>query len=171
MNDYDKQAKDFLEKTNTSIEVEFLKVGDHFNDGVMRDIYNVTIKRGRRAFAFEFGQSVNDSGFYAMQGKRKTDLDRSLIGHPNLFYKLRQILPLAMIANDKLHYPKAPTEYSILACLTKYEVDTFDYFCSEFGYDTDSRKAKKIYKAVKKEWMNICSIWSSEEIEDLQEIN
>ena len=107
-----------------------------------------------------------------MQGKRKIDLDRSLIGHPNIYSHIRQESRIVFDNKiDIIHYPKAPTEYSILACLTKYEVDTFDYFCSEFGYDTDSRKAKKIYKAVKKEWMNICSIWSSEEIEDLQEIN
>ncbi len=30
-----------------------------------------------------------------------------------------------------------PTAYDILACLTKYEVGTFDDFCSNFGYDTD----------------------------------
>ena len=171
MNNYDKQANDFLEKTNTSIEVEFLKVGDHFNDGVMRDIYSVTIKRGQRSYWFEFGQSVNDSGFYAMQGKRRTDLDRSLIDKPDALRKIIILLPMQMIANDKIHYPKAPTEYSILACLTKHPVTTFEDFCSEYGYDEDSRKVKKIYKAVKDEWLNVCAIWSGEEIELLQEIN
>ena len=28
--------------------------------------------------------------------------------------------------------------------------ESFEYFCSEFGYDTDSRKAEKIYKQCEK---------------------
>jgi len=48
MNKYDTQANDFLEKTNTEIKIEFLKVGDHFKNGVIRDIYNITLKKGLR---------------------------------------------------------------------------------------------------------------------------
>lgn len=36
---------------------------------------------------------------------------------------------------------KMPTMYDVLTCLTKYDPDTFEDFCSEFGYDTDSRRA------------------------------
>lgn len=44
-----------------------------------------------------------------------------------------------------------PNLYDVLACLTKYDPNTFEDFCSEFGYDSDSRNAVKIYKAVCKE--------------------
>ena len=64
-----------------------------------------------------------------------------------------------------------PTNYDILACLQKYDVGSFDDFCSEFGYDEDSRKAEKTYNGVCKEYNNVCKIWSEEEIELLQEIN
>jgi len=64
-----------------------------------------------------------------------------------------------------------PTAYDILASLTKYEVGDFDNFCSEYGYDIDSRKAYKTYKTVLKEWKNVDRLFSSEQIELLQEIN
>lgn len=65
---------------------------------------------------------------------------------------------------------KTPTAYSVLACLQKYEVGTFENFCSEFGYDTDSRKAHKTYKAVVKEWENVQKLFSGTQLEQLQEI-
>ena len=64
-----------------------------------------------------------------------------------------------------------PTAYDVLSCLTKYDVGSFEDFCSEFGYDTDSRAAYKTYKAVLKEWKNIERLFTSEQIEMLQEIN
>lgn len=64
-----------------------------------------------------------------------------------------------------------PTAYDVLACLQKYEVGTFEDFCGEFGYDTDSKRSEKVYKAVVKEFDNVCKIWSDAEIEQLQEIN
>lgn len=65
---------------------------------------------------------------------------------------------------------KEPTTYDILSCLTKYDPETFEDFCSEFGYDTDSRSAKKIYKAVVKEYDNMCKLFNDKEMEVLREI-
>lgn len=45
-----------------------------------------------------------------------------------------------------------PDMYDILACLTKYDPGTFEDFCGNFGYDTDSRSAERTYKAVCKEY-------------------
>lgn len=64
----------------------------------------------------------------------------------------------------------APTPYDVLACLTKYDVGSFENFCGDFGYDVDSRKAYKTYKAVLREWKNVELLWTPEEIELLQEI-
>lgn len=66
---------------------------------------------------------------------------------------------------------KHPTAYDILACLTKYDPGTFENFCGDFGYDTDSRSAVKVYKAVRKEWNNVSKLFTESEIEQLQEIN
>lgn len=62
-----------------------------------------------------------------------------------------------------------PTEYDILACLQKYDVGSFEDFCYEFGYDIDSRKAEKTYKAVVKEYNNVERVFG-DIIEELQEI-
>jgi hypothetical protein len=63
-----------------------------------------------------------------------------------------------------------PTAYDVLACLTKYEVGSFEYFCSDYGYDSDSRSAYKIYKAVLKEWKNVELLFTPEQLEELREI-
>lgn len=65
---------------------------------------------------------------------------------------------------------KAPSAYSVLACITKYDPGTFEQFCGDYGYDTDSRKAEKTYKAVVEEWQNIRTLFTPEELEKLQEI-
>ena len=65
----------------------------------------------------------------------------------------------------------APRPYDVLACLQKYEVGTFENFCADFGYDTDSRSAYKTYKAVMKEWKNVELLFTPEHLEQLQEIN
>ena len=63
-----------------------------------------------------------------------------------------------------------PSMYNVLACLTKYYVGSFEDFCSEFGYDTDSRKAERTYKAVCKEFAAVERLFS-DVMEELQEIN
>lgn len=68
-----------------------------------------------------------------------------------------------------------PSFYDLFACFQKYDVGSFEDFCSEFGYNTEDFKekyfAEKIYKAVCKEYEAICRLYSSEEIEEMQEIN
>lgn len=63
MNTYEKQARDFLDKTNTSFDAEFKKHGKHFEgDKQERDVYTITLTRGKRTFSFDFGQSIANRG-------------------------------------------------------------------------------------------------------------
>lgn len=62
-----------------------------------------------------------------------------------------------------------PTPYDVLASVQKYEVGTFEDFASEFGYDEDST-AKKIYKAVVKEYDNLKRLYSEAELDKMSEI-
>ena len=64
-----------------------------------------------------------------------------------------------------------PNIYDVLTGLTKNNPETYKDFCNECGYDEDSRKAEKTYKAVVKEWDNVKNLWDSQELEKLQEIN
>ncbi len=66
---------------------------------------------------------------------------------------------------------KLPTPYDVLSVIEKYEVGTFEDWASELGYDTDSRKAEKTYKAVYAQWLKIEKFFTPEELEELQEIN
>lgn len=58
-----------------------------------------------------------------------------------------------------------PTLYSVLACLTKYNPETFEYFCANYGYDNDSRTAERVYKAVCKEWKSMQRLFTTEELD------
>ena len=68
-----------------------------------------------------------------------------------------------------------PTEYDVLASITKHDVGTFSDFVSEFGYSIDTpkekRNAEKIYKAVVDEWESVKNLFTEEELEIIREIN
>jgi hypothetical protein len=63
-----------------------------------------------------------------------------------------------------------PTLHDVLTCLQKYDVGTFEDFCSMFGY-TNEREHGKIYDAVCKEFKAMERLFNSEELEVLQLIN
>jgi hypothetical protein len=64
-----------------------------------------------------------------------------------------------------------PSEYDVLAGLQKYEVGTFDNFCSAVSGMIQTRsKAYKTYKAVMREWKNVEKLFTPGELEQLQEI-
>ena len=65
---------------------------------------------------------------------------------------------------------KKPSEYDILACLTKSDPGSFEDFCRDFGYDSDSRKAYGVYEGVCKEWQGVKAVFS-DLLEQLREIN
>ena len=69
-----------------------------------------------------------------------------------------------------------PTEYDILACLTKYDVGSFEDFCAEFGYElyneeytSYNKNSKRTYNAVVKEYNNVMRLFK-DVIEELAEI-
>lgn len=52
--------------------------------------------------------------------------------------------------------------------VAKYDPDSFENFCSEYGYDTMSDKAEKTYNAVYDEWLNVSRLFNDEQLEVLQ---
>ena len=63
-----------------------------------------------------------------------------------------------------------PTSYDFLACIIKSDPISFENFCAEYDYSTDSIKAKQTYRAVKNEWVKVRALFS-DCLEALQEIN
>ena len=129
MDDYEKQANDFLNETGTTIFFERMTVSrlDGFTCGGYD--YHVTINRNGRMWRFDFSDSKNN--------------------------KERNI---------------EPTAYDVLACLQKYDVGTFKDFCDDFGYDNDSIKALKTYKAVVSEYNHVINMFS-DVMDKLEEFN
>lgn len=70
------------------------------------------------------------------------------------------------IINSGIH----PTAYDVLSAIEKNDPEDFDNFCGNYEYDTDSRTAERVYKAVCKQWKAISRIYSAEQIEQLKEI-
>lgn len=65
------------------------------------------------------------------------------------------------VINSKNGYSQ-PSSYDLLACLTKYDPGTFEDFCGDFGYDIDSKKAEKTYRAVVKEYERLCRVFGDD---------
>lgn len=63
---------------------------------------------------------------------------------------------------------KVPDMYSILACLTKYEVGTYENFLSGFGYK-ESKSSELTYLNVVDEYENVERLFG-DIMEELQEI-
>ncbi len=58
-NEYEQQAIDFLNKTNTQFSLKFNKNDKYFaDDKEGRNIYTICLKRGKIKYEFSFGQSI-----------------------------------------------------------------------------------------------------------------
>ena len=186
MNEYEKQAKDFLKKTGTELSIKWIRHGKYFpSDNEPRDIYEFTLKRGDREYKGTFGQSINESGIKFVNSKGDT-LRHINIEIPGEFWSLRigNTAPKIRTAFVRwfskkffharwsdLRLGKAPSEYDILAGMPSMRYDEgFDEFCSCFGYDNDSRKAEKIYEACQKELTGLERLFDEKEMNMLGEI-
>jgi hypothetical protein len=180
MSEYLKQANDFLNKTNSTLEIKFLKTDKYFkNDKEKRDIYEFTLTRGRRIYKGMFGNSLINSGI-KLNGHvvmtTEAAIDKKLLNANDNTFKLVSLTRFGSVLgytvlNREIELPKMPNAYDILSCLTKYDVGSFEDFCSEFGYDVDSRSAEKTYKAVIKEYEGLSRLYSDEELEEMSEIS
>lgn len=67
-----------------------------------------------------------------------------------------------------------PTRDDILQCIINdynYTMYTdFDSFCGDMGYDSDSRRAEKIYQECLRQSRKLQSVFSEYEIREMQEI-
>lgn len=159
MNEHHKQAQDFMEKTGLKISVKFKSFGKYFaDDKEERDIYDVTFTRDPRSYTFTFGQSIVNSGTFELPGKMGIPL------------KVSRTPQDTLVTPWKRKRPVEPVPYDILACLQTVNPGTFADFCADFGYDTDSRKAEKTYRAVVDEYLQLSSMFSEQEMEELSAI-
>lgn len=119
------------------------------------------------ATSTSFDVAFKKHDFYFPDDKEQRDIFRITLKNKLHTYRFNFGKSINQSTGDGGNKPRP---YDVLACLTKYEVGSFENFCSDYGYDIDSRKAYKIYKAVMKEWKNIELLFTPEQIELLQEI-
>jgi len=179
MNTYKQQATDFLKKTNTTCEIKLAEVQKAplwTSKGEKHGLhYIVTLKNNNGKYTFDFWNSIRNREIIeaietvskTFYGDRCTPeyvraekiLKKSDIQKPN--YKTKEEL--------KAKY--TPTEYDILACLSPLYEDTFEDFCHAFGYEEDSITALKTYDACREQDRMLRRLFSSTELELLEERN
>ena len=169
MNEYTKQAIDFLEKANASCKIEFggCTFNPNWKEKDYRNFYNITLATIKGSMSFVFWDSIHNTEISKMTVEEYAK-KRFKCQYEYLTYGDK------VKASKELKEKKAaaiPSAYDVLACMTKYDPGTFKEFCSEFGYDEDSKTAERIYIAVINEYKQIERIFTPEQMEELQEIN
>lgn len=164
------QAINFLKKANAVMTIELVgcDIPTHWKGETARhNHYKFTITTPKGKMEDDFWDSLYHTEVYNM------NLDQMCCKlyrrHKNdCSYSDQKI---AMHKLDEAKKKAVPTEYDILACLAKYVPNTFDDFCWEFGYDTDSISALQTYLACQKQWATLCKIFTEEQLEELAEIS
>lgn len=141
--DYQKQAKDFLEKTGTEYAVEFLgrRIHPLWNDNFKRNTFEVTFKRNGIEHSFLFYDSQHKTENSFKLGLHITELESN-------------------IAEDI---------YTVLCCINMYIPDNYEDFCDEFGYDEYNHTNYKTWELALTDWLKVNELWP-DVIEELQEI-
>lgn len=153
MNEYIKQATEFLQKTHAKMKIEYvgLAVNKEWKEKQKRCLYEITLTSPRGSMIFDFWDSI-----------RNTEIRTMLFDAYNVQ------------ANKELAAKKkaaVPSVYDVLACLQKCDPGTFENFCSDYGYDDDSRTAMRVYLAVQNEYTQLARLFTPEQMEELAEIN
>jgi hypothetical protein len=167
MSEYEQQATDFLADTGTTLSVVYLYTGPFFDgEKESRDIYQFTLQNERGVYSARFGDSLRNTAVNAIC-RNRWGFDFATAKTAGIYNRSMDVMQQAA----KKLKPVKPSAYDILACLSGYDPGTFRQWCDEYGYDTDSMKAHKIYMAVQEEWEGMCRLFTAEERERLAEIS
>jgi len=167
-NEYAKQAQEFLNATGTQLDIVFDALRPHFAGDTrkdQRDVYRVTMTRGRRSYSFDFGQSFNCSGTALLKSRYKAN-DK----YPHVVYTV------GPLDKDYDRHPRvAPTAYDILAGLGLCYSEDFDDFIAEYGYAIASKKdyerALATFDACLDQSTQLQILFNDDELDLLAEIN
>lgn len=180
MKDYRKQADDFAKKHGITLVIEGKENRKYFSeDEQPRDVYKLTLMRNEEEYNFEFGQSLIDSDHWKLHrfNNKKIGDEIKIFGFNNLFANetdakrvtIKTNTGVKPVTKPVFYKGSKPEIYDVLASLTKTDPETFENFCSEYGYDEDSRKAYKVFLAVTKEYNAVINLFG-DIIEELSEI-
>jgi hypothetical protein len=187
--DYAKQASDFIASTGLKITKQYQGHRSYFpDDKEQRAVWSITFSREDKSaharwplkpsYTFTFGQSIVDS--YIIEDDE---------GYRTFPIKLKQ-WPWGINTKWPKSYAEAlakgkgkiggrysirqakqePTDYDVLTCVEKTAPSTFEDFCSEYDYDTDSRKALDTFLKVQEQAAAMARLFTPDELERLAEI-
>lgn len=168
MSKYVKQAQNFLKRAGATMEIKFIgrSINRNWDDNV-RNFYVFTIETPRGEMRGEFWDSIYNTEISSMT---KEDYAKRRFKREYQYLTSNEQLTTRKELAWK-QQQTVPTEYDILACLTKDDPGVFSDFCLEYGYSDDSIKAQNIYFAVQKEWSDLRRIFTNEQLEELAEIS
>ena len=173
MTEYQKQAIDFLEKCNATMDIEFMctDVNQNWNDNAKRNKYRFTITTPRGKMSGDFWDSIRNTEITLMTPEDYCK--KHYRCHYEYMMRHEQAKIRNMLKEEKAKAVTTP--YDILACLEKYEVGTMNDFFHEFGYEVSNADDifcfLNTYNAVVKEYRDLCRIFTPEQMEMLREIN
>ena len=176
LNEYDAQAEKFLNDTGTTYQAEFREFAKKFNDDKHpRLIFTCTLTRGSRSYSCEYGASYKDTEDFFKRFIRN-DRKQSFRYPPKTIADEQDLKKMTIRGNFEfakfVDFTKVtpPRAYELLACLTSFDPGSFEGFCASYGYDEDSRKAEKVYQAVKAEFQSLQALYNDKELSQLGEI-
>ena len=154
------ENKDALRELMTEIKVSYRREGRKLyfeDDQNEREVLTVKVQRGSRKIQFTFGMSINDTDTLYSKGK---SIDPSTY-RESIKYNEAIERATAKIFSGLL--------YSLLCCMgSDYRCEkSFADFCSEYGYDEDSRKAEKTHRLCLEQSAKLEKIFSEEEAQVL----
>lgn len=153
MTNYEQQAADFLAATGTEFSVVFQYTGPYFQgDKEYRDVYRFTLKNAKGEYSGTFGDSINSTKMRAKwAGGHFTNPECA---------KWKKYLPSA---------------YDVLACLEKYQPDTFANWAADCGYNdqplNEYPAVMAVYTACVEQYKGLARIFTPEQLEAMQEIS
>lgn len=167
-NEYTEQAEKFLQDANATMKIDFQgrAINAAWKEKELRNLYAVTITTPRGSYTFDFWDSLHNTEITQMTVEQYARKHFYML-YEDMTYSEQKKARAELASKQK---EARPTCYDVLACLTKYEPGTFEDFCSEYGYDEDSRAAERIYIAVQKEFANLKRLFDPEQLEAMQEI-
>lgn len=184
VSDYEQAAINFLNKTNSIITWELIGLSNRLDitSKYLPTIeYKFTLIRGSRSYSANYNNSiVNTCKMLKLTTTKPTlhNIDTCEIINSKIKAMKDKTMPLSVVYLDFVTMKKAviilPSNYDLLSCLTKYEVDIdFKSFCNEFGYDDFNKydEYKKIHESCLAEYNALCILYNDDELAELQEIN
>lgn len=176
MSEYTEAAEKFLADTGTAFTIEFQYAGPYFGDDkTKRDVYRFTLKNARGEYSSTFGDSIRNTERRAFA---------NAIGAGAAYWsKEAARMGFSKEAGSETISRKSlreaatyrPTAYDILACLEKYEPDTFDGWAADTGYNdrplSEYPNVLKIWTACVEQYRGLSRMFSADEMEQLREID